>query len=255
MPWVYGAKGVALMRKYFTLRTRLLPYIYTYSWLAHERSLPLLRPLYLEWPDLDQAYRHFHEYYFGEQMLVAPVLAAGGARTVYLPPGRWLDFFSGKHYQGGTTFTAHYAVDATPVFVREGAIVPEQASSANGTSAASPGTGDLIVNVYGEGGSRFDLYEDDGISLDYQRGRYALTSMRYRTSASGHELVIGPTAGAFEGQRQTRKYELRIHTARRPTSIAVNGKRMAQWHWEARDSTAYLLLPVESIRRALTVAW
>jgi alpha-glucosidase (family GH31 glycosyl hydrolase) len=255
MPWVYGAKGVALMRKYFTLRTRLLPYIYTYSWQAHERSLPLLRPLYLEWPDLDQAYRHFHEYYFGEQMLVAPVLAAGGARTVYLPPGRWLDFFSGKHYQGGTTFTAHYAVDATPVFVREGAIVPEQASSANDTSAASPGTGDLIVNVYGEGSSRFDLYEDDGISLDYQRGRYALTSMRYRTSASGHELVIGPTAGVFEGQRQTRKYELRIHTARRPTSIAVNGKRMSRWHWEARDSTADLLLAGESIRHALTVAW
>ena len=252
MPWVYGPKGVALMRKYFTLRTQLIPYIYTYSWQAHERSLPLLRPLYLEWPDLDQAYRHFHEYYFGEEMLVAPVLAAGGARTVYLPPGRWMDFFSGKRYQGGATFTAHYAVDATPVFVREGAIVPEQAISGQDAGAEA---GALIVNVYGDGNGRFDLYEDDGDSLDYERGRYALTPMTYRTAGTRHRLLIGPTAGSYEGQGERRPYELRIHTAHRPASISVNGVRAPGWRWEERDSTAYLTLPVESIRHALTVTW
>jgi hypothetical protein len=243
MPWVYGPKGIALMRKYFTLRTQLIPYIYTYSWQAHTRSLPLLRPLYLEWPNLDEAYRHFHEYYFGEEILVAPVLAAGDTRTVYLPPGSWMDFFSGKHYQGGTTFTAHYAVDATPVFVREGAIVPEQASSA------------LIVNVYGEGGSRFDLYEDDGISLEYRRGRHALTPITYRTSGAGHELVIGATAGSYDGQQELRKYELRIHTERRPAAIAVNGRRVPQWQWHAGDSTADVMLPAGTIRHALKVTW
>jgi alpha-glucosidase (family GH31 glycosyl hydrolase) len=258
MPWVYGDKGVALMRKYFTLRSQLIPYIYTYSWQAHTRSLPLLRPLYLEWPNLNEAYRHFHEYYFGAQMLVAPVLAAGDARTVYLPPGRWMDFFSGKRYQGGTTLTAHYPVDATPVFVREGAIVPEQPASTNdpnGTNSANAGTRDLIVNVFGEGSSRFDLYEDDGVSLDYERGRHALTPMTYRTSASHHELVVGPTAGAFDGQPETRRYELRIHTAHPPASIAVNGKRVSQWHWQAADSTVDVRLPVEPIHHELKVTW
>jgi alpha-glucosidase (family GH31 glycosyl hydrolase) len=252
MPWLYGPKGVALMRKYFTLRTQLMPYIYTYAWQAHERSLPLLRPLYLEWPDLGQAYRHFHEYYFGEEMLVAPVVAAGDARTVYLPPGSWMDFFTGKHYRGNTTFTAHYAVDATPVFVREGAIIPEQAVSRD---HAHSGPADLTVSVYGDGNSRFDLYEDDGISLDYERGRYALTPMTYRTSGVHHRLVIGPTTGSFAGQEEARKYELRIHAARRPASISVNGKRVAHWRWQARDSTAYLPLPVATIRHPLTVTW
>jgi len=252
MPWVYGLKGVALMRKYFTLRTQLIPYIYTYSWQAHERSLPLLRPLYLQWPDLDQAYRHFHEYYFGDEMLVAPVLAAGGARTVYLPPGRWMDFFGGKRYQGGATFTAHYAVDQTPVFVREGAIVPEQAISRN-DAGAEPGA--LIVNVYGDGNGHFDLYEDDGVSLDYERGKYALTPMTYRTAGAGHRLLIGPATGSFDGQRERRKYELRIHTALRPASISVNGVRTSGWRWKESDSTAYLTLPLESIRHALTVTW
>jgi alpha-glucosidase (family GH31 glycosyl hydrolase) len=252
MPWVYGPRGVALMRKYFTLRTRLIPYLYSYSWQAHERALPILRPLYLEWPDLEQAYRHFHEYYFGAEMLVAPVLQAGGERTVYLPPGNWMDFFSARRYRGNTTFSARYAVDATPVFVREGAIVPEQAAAGAHWNAAPR---DLTVEVYGEGNSRFDLYEDDGTSLDYRRGRYALTPMTYRTSRGGHRLVLGPTAGSFTGQAQERAYELRIHAAQSPAAIFVNGKRLSHWRWNARHSTADLMLPVESIRQALTITW
>ncbi|HEX8755488.1 MAG TPA: TIM-barrel domain-containing protein, partial [Steroidobacteraceae bacterium] len=251
MPWVYGAKGVALMRKYFTLRMRLMPYIYTYSWQAHEHALPLLRPLYLEWPDLDQAYRHFHEYYFGAQMLVAPVLEAGGARTVYLPPGRWLDFFTGRRYQGDTTFTARYPVGATPVFVRAGAVIPEQTAH----HPADAGGDELTVNVYGDGTGRFDLYEDDGVSLDYRRGRYALTPMTHRTSGTSHRLVIGPTRGSFTGQAQRRVYQVRVHTAHRPGPASVDGKRLAGWRWDAHDSTAYLTLPVESIRHPLIVTW
>lgn len=252
MPWVYGPKGVALMRRYFRLRTLLVPYLYTYSWQAHELALPLLRPLYLEWPDLAAAYRHFHEYYFGDEMLVAPVLQAGGERTVYLPPGDWMDFFTGKRYRGGTTFTAHYGVDATPVFVREGAIIPEQAMA---RGQARPVRGQLTVNVYGDGDGRFDLYEDDGISLDYARGDYALTPMTYRTSAGVHRLVIGPTAGSFAGQKEMRRYQVRIHTTHRPASITVNGGRVADWQWDAQESTVALTLPAASIRRAVTVTW
>ncbi|HET9107453.1 MAG TPA: TIM-barrel domain-containing protein [Steroidobacteraceae bacterium] len=252
MPWVYGPKGVALMRRYFRLRTRLVPYLYTYSWQAHELALPLLRPLYLEWPDLGAAYRHFHEYYFGDEMLVAPVLQAGGEREVYLPPGDWMDFFTGKRYRGGTTFTAHYAVDATPVFVRQGAIIPEQAMARD---QVRPVRGKLTVNVYGDGEGRFDLYEDDGISLDYRHGDYALTPMTYSSSGDRHRLVIGPTTGSFAGQKKMRRYRVRIHTERRPATITVNGSRAADWQWDAQDSTAAVTLPAASIRRAVTVTW
>jgi Glycosyl hydrolases family 31/Domain of unknown function (DUF5110) len=245
MPWVYGSKGIALMRQYFKLRMRLMPYLYTYTWQAHRRSLPLLRPLYLEWPNLDQAYQHSHEYLFGAQMLVAPVLAAGDERTVYLPPGNWMDFFTGRRYRGDSTFTAHYAVDATPVFVREGAIIPQQEAP----------HGVLTVDVYGDGNNRFDLYEDDGVSLDYEHGAHALTPMTLHTSGASHQLTIGPTTGSFAGQGQARAYGVRIHTAQRPASIAVDGKSLSDWHWDARESSAYLVLPVRSIRNSVTVAW
>ena len=106
MPWNYGDAGIALMRKYFTLRMQLLPYLYSYSWRAHTESMPILRPLYLAYPQLEEAYHHSHEYLFGAELLVAPVMDPSGEATRYLPPGEWLDFFSGKRSQGGTTFTA-----------------------------------------------------------------------------------------------------------------------------------------------------
>jgi alpha-glucosidase (family GH31 glycosyl hydrolase) len=126
MPWIYGERGMALVKKYFTLHTQLIPYTYTYAWIAHEKSLPILRPLYLQNPDAAEAYQHPHEYWFGSEMLVAPVLDASGERTIWLPPGEWIGFFNGKHYGGGKSFTTHYAADQTPVFARDGAIIPEQ---------------------------------------------------------------------------------------------------------------------------------
>jgi alpha-glucosidase (family GH31 glycosyl hydrolase) len=253
MPWLYGDKGVALMRKYFTLRTQLIPYIYTYTWQAHTLSLPLLRPLYLQYPELEEAYRHSHEYFFGDEMLVAPVLDASGNCTVYLPPGKWIDFFTGKHYDGGKTFTAHYDVDQIPVFVRDGAIVPEQEPS--DYSDAKP-LDTLILNVYGSGNGRFDLYEDDGASLDYAKGSYALTELRYDAKADGsHALTVAPAKGTYRGQPPQRAYDVRIHAAGKPQSISVNGKATTQWTWDDQDATATVTVPKQSIRDAVSIVW
>ncbi len=253
MPWVYGEQGMALMKKYFTLRTQLIPYLYTYTWRAHKESMPILRPLYLQYPELEEAYRHPHEYFFGDEMLVAPVLDESGNRTIYLPPGQWMDFFTGKRYQGGSTFTAHYAVDETPVFVREGSIVPEQAAS--DYSDAKP-LDTLILNVYGSGMGHFDLYEDDGVSLAYAHGQYALTPISYATSSSGsHQLIIEPTRGSYAGQVRARSYELRIHAANRPPSISVNGSKIDQWTWHAKEGTAIVPLPRQAIVDRISVAW
>jgi alpha-glucosidase (family GH31 glycosyl hydrolase) len=253
MPWVYGSAGTALMRKYFRLRTQLIPYLYSYAWQAHEESLPILRPLYLEYPDLEEAYRHAHEYFFGREMLVAPVLDPSGNQTVYLPPGSWVDFFTGKRYQGGVTFTAHYAVDETPVFVREGAVIPEQ--SASEYSNARP-LDPLIVNVYGGGEGSFDLYEDDGVSLAYAKGASAHTPISYARGGDGLEqLLIGPTRGTFQGQVEERSYELRIHTTGRPSSISVDGRPLSHWSWDADQATAVVSLPARPIRDRISVAW
>lgn len=252
MPWVYGERGIALLRKYFTLRTQLIPYLYTYAWLAHRDSLPILRPLYLEHPDLEEAYRHPQEYFFGEQMLVAPVLDASGRQTIWLPPGDWRDFFTGKYFEGDNTFTAQFAVDETPVFVCQGAVIPEQ--SAAEYSDANP-EGPLILTVYGSGDGRFALYEDEGASLDYER-QHALTMIVHATGADATQrLVIVPAVGSYPGQVAARDYELRLFAPHKPGSIAVNGSKLDAWSWDAKRGVAVVKLTRRSIRETLTVQW
>ncbi|HEY3784336.1 MAG TPA: TIM-barrel domain-containing protein [Steroidobacteraceae bacterium] len=253
MPWVYGDQGIALMRKYFALRTQLMPYIYTYTWLAHVESMPLLRPLYLEYPQMDEAYRHSHEYFFGDEMLVAPVLEANGNQTVYLPPGEWIDFFTGKRYDGGTTFTAHYEVDDTPVFVREGALIPEQPVS--DYSDARP-LNTLILNIFGSGEGSFDLYEDDGLSMNFDKGAYAVTALRYATGPDGaHHLKIGPAVGSFQGQVQERAYELHIHASEKPAAVSVSGRPVEVTSWDPARAVAVVQLDKRSIRERVDVSW
>ena len=220
--------------------------------MAHRQSLPILRPLYLQYPELEEAYRHPHEYFFGEEMLVAPVLDASGQRTVYLPPGRWIDFFTGERHEGGGSFSAHYAVDRIPVFVRDGSIVPEQPADLAWSDQRPLDT--LILDVYGSGKGSFELYEDDGVSLAYRDGRHAMTPMTYATTGDGvHHLAVGPTTGTFAGQVQRRSYELHVHGVDRPSSVSVNGRRFDRWSWDAGDATAVITLPAQGIRDSLRV--
>ncbi|HZO21146.1 MAG TPA: TIM-barrel domain-containing protein [Steroidobacteraceae bacterium] len=253
MPWVYGDQGIALMKKYFTLRTQLIPYIYTYVWQAHQGSMPVLRPLYLRDPDNPEAYRHSHEYLFGDEMLVAPVLDPSGMQVVYLPPGQWENFFTGQRHEGGSSFTAHYGVDETPVFVREGAVIPEQPPS--DYSDAHP-LDKLILNVYGSGQGSFELYEDDGSTRDFDKGAYALTALRYNTSADGaHHLTIGPATGSFKGQVPERSYELHIHAGEKPTAVSVDGRASQALSWDSSEAIAVVQLAQRSIRDRIEVTW
>ncbi len=253
MPGTYGEAGVSLMRKYFTLRTQLVPYLYSYTWIAHRLSLPLLRPLYLEYPHLEEAYRYSREYFLGDEMLVAPVVQPGGDQTLYLPPGEWIDFFSGKHYAGGSTFSAHYAVDETPVFVRDGALIPEQpVSEYSDQHPLDP----LIVNVYGSARGRFDLYEDDGISLGYEKGAYAVTTLRHEADAFGlHHLIIEPARGEFAGQLPARTYEVRIHSPVQPASIFFDGANFGRGSFDAAQAVTVVRLPRRDIRHRSEVTW
>jgi alpha-glucosidase (family GH31 glycosyl hydrolase) len=254
MPWTYGKRGMALVQKYFKLHTQLIPYMYTFAWIAHTEALPILRPLYLQDPHSAQSYEHPHEYWFGNEMLVAPVLEAGGKRTVWLPPGTWIDYFNGRHFDGGTSFTARYATDQVPVFVRDGAIVPEQ-PGVFAWSNARP-LDNLIVNVYGTGNGHFTLYEDDGVSLDYRQHKYALTPMSNAATGRGsHRIAIGPARGSYAGQVRRRSYEIRLHGIARPASVSVDGKIVVDWNWNAGGGTATIPVPAHDVRDRVIVTW
>jgi alpha-glucosidase (family GH31 glycosyl hydrolase) len=258
MPWTYGEEGIALARKFFRLRYGLLPYIYTYCRVVHDQALPIVRPLYLEYPSLDKAYSYPNEYFFGKELLVAPVTDSTGEKDVYLPPGEWIDYFSGKRYPGDRLVRERYPLNRIPLFVRAGSIIPLQADLAYSDQRPLD---TLIVDIYGPERAAFTLYEDDGASLDYRSGKCAWTTLSFATRGQGEsQLTIGPTKGEFKAQPAARAYELRFHGLRQPGSVKVNNRvlgvgRKARegWWWDTEKSVATVVLQARKIRESLTV--
>ncbi len=253
MPWVYGDTGVAVARKYFNLREELIPYIYTYSRLAYDDALPILRPLYLEYPDLPQAYSFPDEYFFGSEMLVSPVVDSGDSAATFLPPGNWVDYFTGKIYEGKRIIRSKYPVDVLPLFVKEGSIIPFQDRM---TYANQRPLDTLLLKVYGPDSGSFNLYEDDGSSLGYTKGQYSWCPMTFRVSEDGtHILSVGPTTGKFKGQVSRMTYKIEIHGLAKPDIVYLKtrldghtGERHIRWTWDNATSTVIVMVPPENIR-------
>lgn len=122
-PWAYGEKALEISRHYARLRYRLLPYIYSAALCATE-GIPLARPLVFDYPH-DQATWHIDDQFlFGPAFLVAPMFEPEGERPVYLPEGRWFDYWENRTLDGPRWFTYLAPLERLPIFVRAGAVIP-----------------------------------------------------------------------------------------------------------------------------------
>ncbi len=124
-PWDYGDEALRIFRQYSVLHMSLFPYRYAAAQESARNGLPMMRALVLMHQDDPQAREAESEYYFGPDLLVAPVVAPVTRRQVYLPEGRWVDYWSGKQSAGRRTVTVDAPLDRIPVWVRAGAIVPK----------------------------------------------------------------------------------------------------------------------------------
>ena len=105
------------------MKYKLMPYIYAQAKDCSKRGLPMVRALLVEFPDDPGAWLVEDEYMFGSQMLVAPLMESGNSRTVYLPRGKWIDYQSGKVYDGGYQTIGVGKIPAV-ILVRDGSIIP-----------------------------------------------------------------------------------------------------------------------------------
>jgi alpha-D-xyloside xylohydrolase len=122
-PWEYGQKVMDAFRKTDEMKYRLMPYVYAQAKDCSDRGLPMLRALFVEYPDDPGSWLVDNEYLFGSDMLVAPLFEDVTARDVYLPPGKWIDYQSGKVYAGGWNHVEAGDIPAV-ILVRDGAAIP-----------------------------------------------------------------------------------------------------------------------------------
>jgi len=124
--WSYGERAYDIIKELLFLRERIKPYIVEQMKRAHEESIPLMRPLFFDFPEDEKTYEAEDEYLFGPDILVAPVIYEGERRReVYLPQGaQWTEAQSGKVYQGGQRIEVEAPLEVVPVFLRDGAKIP-----------------------------------------------------------------------------------------------------------------------------------
>jgi alpha-glucosidase (family GH31 glycosyl hydrolase) len=147
-----------------------MPYLYAAVKETCETGVPIIRALWLHYPDDAAAVDHGDEYLYGREILVAPVVEKGAAmRSLYLPRGNWYDFWTKERFEGGREIERKVDLETIPLYVRAGAVIPIGPVKQYTTEdVAAP----LALWVYpGENGA-FSLYEDDGKSFDYRKGEF-----------------------------------------------------------------------------------
>ena len=200
-PWMFGERAKRIIREVLRLRYRLLPYMYNLFYEHYVRGYPVVRPLLFEFEDDEETYDIDDEFMLGGWLLVAPVLREGArSREVYLPRGRWYDFWSDEVYEGPGYFAVEAPLEKVPVFVRAGAILPMWPDMLYvGERDPDP----LYLHVYpGESASSLTLYEDDGETLAYRDGEYCLTEFRYEPLERGFRFVVGERRGRYAPRRR-----------------------------------------------------
>ncbi|MEO5819811.1 MAG: TIM-barrel domain-containing protein [Vicinamibacteraceae bacterium] len=210
-------------RKYAELRYQLLPYTYTLAWQARDQGLPLMRALWLHYPD-DPIVRGLGtEFLWGRDLLVAPIFTKGAtSREVYLPGGDWYDWWTNAKATGGTMVTRAVDLGTMPLYVRAGAIVPFDPVR---QYTSQPVTEPTTLRVYAGADGEFTLYADDGISQDYLAARGTWIRMMWNDRARRLVLEPGAPKGATN-LHSTRTFRVLLLPSGTTRDIRYDGKRV-----------------------------
>jgi alpha-D-xyloside xylohydrolase len=187
------------------LRYKLMPYTYTLTGMVYLNDYTIMRPLVMDFLNDKNVLSIGNEFMFGPSLLVCPVTKyKARSREVYLPAeSGWFDLFTGKYYDGGQNISAEAPLSHIPLFVKEGSIIP---TGPDIQYALEKTDGTITLNVYTGKDADFELYEDDGINYDYEKGNFSKIPLSYKEKSG--QLKIGNIIGSYPGMTNKRKFKV-----------------------------------------------
>ena len=206
--WSYGPEAQKILVQYDNLRYRLLPYIYSLAWKTTSESYTPMRPLVMDFRIDVNAQNIGDQFMYGPAILVNPVTEPGATtRHLYLPKAKWYDFWTGAPTdvaaESGKFVDAPATLDRMPLYVRAGSIIPmgpeEEYSN---QKPADP----IELRVYAGADGDFTLYEDEGDTYNYEKGKYATIPIHWNDAS--RTLTIGERKGSFQGMLPNRTFNM-----------------------------------------------
>jgi alpha-glucosidase len=222
-PWAFGEENTAIIKKYISLRYRLLPYFYTAFRQYVQHGTPLLRPLLMLEQENPRFYEHADHFAVGDHLVVAPVLEAGATEVnCYLPGGQWYYYWTDEAVRGGEEKIVPVSLQDMPFFVRAGAVLPMQPLM---QYVGEKPIDQLSLMVYhSERHVSSELYEDAGDGFAHHRGGYLHKT--FETEQKNTFTIRQKREGAF--QTAYRHYEIRLKALPfTPVRILVDGQEVS----------------------------
>ena len=179
-----------ICRKYLELRYRMLPYLYSAVRECATTGMPVMRALWLHYPNDPVAVARNDQYLWGRSILVAPVAEkAATASSVYLPRGNWYDFWTNDRLEGGREIRRSVDLETIPLYVAAGTVLPlGPVKQHTDESVDQP----LSISIYPGADGSFLLYEDDGRSFNYRKGECMGTRLIWNDASRTLTLTLAP---------------------------------------------------------------
>lgn len=202
--WRYGDAFEHVARHFIDLRYRLMPYIYSEAAKVTTADAILMKPLMHDYPDDAACTKVKDEFLFGSSLLVCPVTQKGAScREVYLPHGKWTDFWKGDIYEGQQTVVADAPLRLLPLYVKCGTILPVDGHR---QYTSQPVSEPLQLVIYPGADGHLDLYEDDGETYAYENGQSSCIPIAWDDAKQ--TLTIGTRQGNYVGMEAKRKFRI-----------------------------------------------
>lgn len=226
-PWNYSGPVERIAKAQLRLRHKLLPYIYTMNYRTHEDCRAICEPMYYAYPEEERAYECKNQFFFGTELIVAPITEHTSSDTnlagvnVWIPEGRYTDIFTGRIYSGNHYIKMYRDIENMPVLAKAGAIIPMSANDRT-NDCSNPETLELLVY---RGNNSFILYEDDGETLSYRNGEYLKTKFTVSEDGSKVAFSINKEDGDCSVAPEKRIYVIKFRDiVSGNVAVKINGK-------------------------------
>lgn len=223
-PWAFGEKYEAIIKKYIQLRYQWLPHLYTLFMEASQTGTPVMRPLFLEYPNDPNVSNLSDQFLIGDNVLIAPIMKPDTFhRVVYLPEGDWVNFWTDEVVQGGKHILVEAGLETLPIYIKKGSMI------AHGTikqSTMAPES-NMQIHLYPDqkAESTYTLYDDDGETFAYQKGDYLLKRITCQYNENTISISIENPVSTYKPSWE--QWTLVIHLVKMPMNIMINGRPLS----------------------------
>jgi len=253
--WMFP-KYFDAMRDAIKFRYALVPYIYNSAREAYDTGVSICRPMYYDYPDIENAYTFKTQYMFGDDMIASPIATPVSPnnflakKTIWLPNGNWFEYCSGSMLKGNQIYERNYAEYEIPLFVKAGSIIPMNPDVKNLQEKPS-----LLVITFIPGITKkvTTLYDDNGNTAEYKKGDYTTRIISKEIiSDKTIKINIDSIKGSYKSMPLNQSFELKLLNTILPVSAFVNGQP-CKFHYSNNDLTSIISIPSTSIHKKIEV--